>query len=171
MILTDEVALRIKCEDVLPDEIGSIREALESELQHSAELGSPGVGLAAPQIGIAKKMAIVRHGDFNIDLVNCKVLKGFDKTIFDGEGCLSFPGKFVKTNRYQELHVVENLIEPYNFIARGFLAVVTAHEIDHLFGVLLPDVEIKEKINKKRKLRPNDLCFCGSGKKYKKCCM
>jgi len=170
MIITDEDALRVECVDVLPEEINSLREALEKELKRSADLGSPGLGLAAPQIGIAKRMASVRYDKFNIDLVNCKISKGFDKTLFEGEGCLSFPGVFVKTYRYQEVHVVENAVEPSSFIVRGMLAVVCQHEINHYNQILLPDVAIVEKVNKKHKLRPNDPCSCGSGKKYKKCC-
>jgi len=169
MIITDEKALRVECLDVLPEEIGSLREALEKELNHSAELGNPGLGLAAPQIGIAKNMAIVRHQDFKIDLVNCKIARAFDKTLFKGEGCLSFPGKIVNTYRYQEVHVLENIVKPNAFIVRGVLAVVCQHELNHLESILLTDVAIKN-INKKHKLRPNDPCLCGSGKKYKKCC-
>lgn len=169
MIITDEKALRVKCEDVKPEEVDELRIALENELKASAERGSPGIGLAAPQIGIAKKMAIVRFEDKAIDLVNAKIEKSFDLVEFDGEGCLSFPGKIVKTKRYQEVHVV-NDVEPRRFIATNVLAVVLQHELDHTIGVLLPDVEIKKETFIKKKIRPNDLCPCSSGKKYKKCC-
>jgi len=173
MILTDEAALRVKCSDVLPDEISSIREALEQALKHSADLGAPGLGLAAPQIGIPKRMAIVRVKDYSVDLVNCKIQKAFDKFVFEKEGCLSFPGRYEKTRRFQEVHVHENTVEPYAFIVRGLISVVVQHEHNHFNQILLPDVAIiseVEKVNNKGKLRPNDPCFCGSGKKLKKCC-
>jgi peptide deformylase len=140
MIITDEKKLREKCEDVLPEEVDFLRNKLEKELRLSAKKGHPGIGLAAPQIGIYKKIAIVRiNGGPNIDLVNCKIDKKYDKFIFENEGCLSFPDTFVNSERYKQISVVNNLIKPYNFFVTGLAAVVVAHEIDHWFGRLLPD--------------------------------
>lgn len=165
MIITDEKLLRVKCEDALPNEVGVIIDLLEQELKRSAS----GVGLAAIQIGINKNIAIVRiNQQYSINLVNCRIEKGFDEEFFEDEGCLSFPGKFVKTLRYKEIYVVENMAETKSFIAQGLPAVVIQHELNHLQGILLPDVEIKEQI--KTKVRPNDPCSCNSGKKAKKCC-
>lgn len=177
MILTDEKLLRIPCVNALPEEIGPIIDALELELKHSAELGSGGLGLAAPQIGIYKNVAIVRAGknsesSLEVDLVNCNIIAGFDKKIFETEGCLSFPGKYERTMRYQEIVVDNNLIGPKKFIATGLFAVVIAHELDHLSGILLPDIALpKPMLIDGKKLKPNDICFCGSNKKYKKCCL
>lgn len=169
MIITDESALRVQCEDVLPEEIGLLRDQLQRELDRSALLGRIGIGLAAPQIGIKKRMAIVRVGKgANVDLVNCNIVAGYDKDIFENEGCLSFPERFEKTWRYQEIYVKNNLVEPHSFICTGLMAVVCQHELDHLSGILLPDLAIK--IADKKKLKPNDLCDCGSGKKFKRCC-
>ena len=150
MIITDESLLRVKCIDVVPNEIATLREALENELRQSEKNGVVGIGLAAPQIGIAKKMAIVRVPQLNgrlqsIDLVNCKIAAGYDKAFFEREGCLSFPGREERTLRYQEIHVVDNLIPPYSFIATGLLAVCIQHELDHTLGILLPDVAISSK--------------------------
>lgn len=148
MIITDEALLRTPCVDVLPEEVGPLRQALEAELKHSEELGRPGIGLAAPQIGVFKKMAIVRIPNkegvcvFSVDLVNCRIAAGYDSTFFENEGCLSYPDKYVRTMRYQEIYVVENLVEPFSFIATGLAAVCCQHELDHLRGVLLPDVAV-----------------------------
>lgn len=144
MIITDEAALRLDCTDVAIDEYSSLKERLEAELG-----GTTGVGLAAPQIGIAKNMAIVRipgSKPISIDLVNCKIKAAYDKTIFKGEGCLSFPELFKDTFRYQEIEICDNLVYPYNFICTGFAAVVCQHELDHLVGKLLPDFGAKEKL-------------------------
>ncbi|SRR6266404_3072673 len=165
MIITDEKLLRIKCTDATIDEVGTIIDQLEQELKRN----SNGVGLAAIQVGIPKNVAIVRINDkYSINLVNCKIAKGYDEEIFEDEGCLSFPGKFVKTMRYREIYVVDNLAETKSFIAQGLPAVVIQHELNHLQGILLPDLEIKEQI--KTKIRPNDQCSCNSGKKAKRCC-
>jgi peptide deformylase len=147
MIITDESLLRVKCEDVTLDEVSSLRDKLEYELQRSADMGMPGIGLAAPQIGIPKKMAIVRvptsNLNINIDLVNCRIASAYDESLFEEEGCLSFPGKIVKTKRYREIHVVDNLVPPFNFIVTGLAAVCCQHELDHTRGILLSDVAIK----------------------------
>lgn len=178
MIITNnEEALRVKCEDVKLEEVGPLIELLEQELEHSAKLGRPGIGLAAPQIGIAKNIAIVRiNSEYKLDLINCKIKEQYDQAIFKEEGCLSFPGRIEDTLRYQEIYVVNNLVPPYSFEAGGLMAVVCQHELDHLNGVLLPDIALKKSmattpIGTKYKLGPNEQCFCGSGKKYKKCHM
>lgn len=179
MIITNnEELLRVKCIDVLPEEVGELVATLENELNRSCKLGSPGVGLAAPQIGIAKNIAIVRIGDdpkFNINLINCKIDKGFDLKMFRGEGCLSFPGRVEDTMRYQEIYISNSMQHPNGFIATGLLAVVCQHEIDHLNGSLFIDKAIKQKSI--YKISPNDKCPCGkinivTGNimKYKKCC-
>lgn len=175
MIITNnEDALRVKCEDVLPEEVGELIATLESELNQANRLGKGGIGLAAPQIGIAKKIAIVRidtaHG-LSLDLVNCKVKQGYDPIMFRQEGCLSFPGRVEDTTRFQEVHITDNLASPSDFVVTGLMAVVCQHEIDHLNSVLFTDHAIKKaEPPKKVKVGPNDPCICGSNKKYKKCC-
>jgi peptide deformylase len=145
MIITDEEALRVVCEPVLPEEIEALRNKLEEALKWSAKRRLPGVGLACPQIGIPKAMAIVRVDDsMHLDLVNAKITKAYDQYEFDGEGCLSFPGRFERTLRYREVVVEENLVWPYSFVVTDFTAVVVQHELDHLKGILLPDVAIKK---------------------------
>ena len=167
MIITDEEFLRRPCEEVLPNEAGELVELLERELERSSRLGSPGIGLAAPQIGIHKKCAIIRiDNTLKVNLVNAKLENMYDEIIFTDEGCLSFPGRLENTKRYQEIHVVNNLSKPESFIATGLLSIAIQHEQDHLNSILFFDKAIP-KIIKKQK--PNDICFCDSGKKYKKC--
>lgn len=174
MIITNnEEALRVKCEDVLPEEVGTLIATLEAELAYANRLGKGGIGLAAPQIGIAKNIAIVRLGEGNLDLVNCKITQGYDPAVFQNEGCLSFPGRVETTTRFQEVYITNNLVYPHSFTAIGLLSVVCQHEIDHLTSVLFMDrvaplpPEVKPV---RKKVGPNDPCLCGSNKKYKKCC-
>jgi len=145
MIITDEKELRIKCSQVLPDEVNDLRQKLEEALAWSARQGRSGVGIACPQIGIPKSMAIVRVDDsIKIDLVNAKIVHMYHPFEFENEGCLSFPDKWVRTRRYKEVVVEGNLVYPYRFIVTDFSAVVVAHECDHLNGILLPDVALKD---------------------------
>jgi len=144
VIITDEAALRIQCVPVLPEEVDELRSKLEEALAWSAKQGRTGVGLACPQIGIGKTMAIVRLDDFiKLDLVNAKITKSYHEFEFDGEGCLSFPDTYVKTLRYREVVVEDNLIHPHRFIVTDFAAIVVQHELDHLQGRLLPDFALK----------------------------
>lgn len=170
IIINDEEALRVKCEDVLPGEVGELISVLESELAGANRLGKGGIGLAAPQIGIAKRIAIVRLDNLNIDLVNCHLEKGYDPAIFKEEGCLSFPGRVEDTTRFQEVYITDNLVYPHTFTATGLVAVVCQHELDHINSVLFMDHKIEKLVPKKKKVGPNDPCMCGSSKKYKKCC-
>lgn len=147
MILTDEEQVRklgLNSQPVLPEEIDELRSTLEKELILSGENGFPGIGLACPQIGIPKKMAIIRI-NFNLhkfyaDLINPIIEEKYDLSIFDGEGCLSFPGLSGRTQRYQEIKVLNLLGFPKKFIATGLPAVCIQHEIDHLNGIVLPDL-------------------------------
>ena len=137
MIITDPTLLRVKCTKVLPGEVSFFLDLLEQELKIAN-----GLGLAAPQINYNRSIAIVRVNGYKINLVNAKIKIGYDKSIFSGEGCLSFPGQYVKTLRYKEIVIEENLVEPHSFIATGLLAVVCQHELYHLEGILLPDLAI-----------------------------
>lgn len=175
IIINNEAALRVQCEDVKPEEVGQLIQVLETELDYANKLGKGGIGLAAPQIGIAKNIAIVRLGrnsEFNVDLVNCKIDQGFDPAVFKDEGCLSFPGRVETTTRFQEVHIINNLVYPHTFVATGLMAVVCQHELDHLNQTLFMDRKLPPIVTvvSKNKAGPNEPCLCGSGKKTKKCC-
>lgn len=144
MIITDENLLRVDCELVLPDEVDGLRSKLEKALDWSSRNNRPGIGLACPQIGIAKQMVIVRVDNIKLDLVNAKISEKYHQFEFDGEGCLSFPGRFEKTLRYREIVVEGNLLKPHRFIATGLIAVVIQHELDHLNKTLLSDIALKK---------------------------
>lgn len=167
IIQNNEDALRVPCQIVQPEEVGELVELLERELEHSARLGNAGIGLACPQIGLARQLAIVRiNSEFSVNLVNARIEQGYDLAMFQNEGCLSFPGRVESTMRYQEI-CVSNSDKPNRFIATGLFAVCIQHELDHLNGILLPDRALKKT---SIKVGRNDLCPCGSGVKFKRCC-
>lgn len=98
-----------------------------------------GVGLAAPQIGILKRAAVVDIGDDRgrIDLVNPEILeKSGEQTGI--EGCLSFPGVYGDVTRadYVKVRAFNRQGKRFILEARGFLARAVQHEMDHLDGVL-----------------------------------
>jgi len=172
IIINNEEALRIPCQVVQPEEVPELVGALESELNQANRLGKSGIGLAAPQIGLARQIAIIRlGGGVELNLVNAKLEKGFDPALFTQEGCLSFPGRVEDTTRFQEVYITNNLVYPHSFVATGLLAVVCQHELDHLNSVLFMDHKMVQVVSPiKKKPGPNDLCSCGSNRKYKKCC-
>ena len=99
-----------------------------------------GIGLAAPQIGKPVQVVVVDIGEGPIKLINPRILKykGEDKVI---EGCLSVPDINVEIKRPSEI-LLEGLNEKGQLIeikAKGLLARVIQHEIDHLRGRLIVD--------------------------------
>ncbi|WP_243386799.1 peptide deformylase [Bacillus kexueae] len=102
-------------------------------------LHADGVGLAAPQIGIAKQIAIVDVGDSNgkIELINPVIIEERGEQV-GPEGCLSFPGLFgeVKRAHYVKVRAQNRRGKIFVLEAKGFLARAIQHEIDHLHGVL-----------------------------------
>ncbi|MCY8856725.1 peptide deformylase [Bacillus atrophaeus] len=98
-----------------------------------------GVGLAAPQIGILKRAAVVDIGEESgrIDLINPEILEsGGEQTGI--EGCLSFPDLYGEVTRpdYVKVQAYNRQGKPFVFEATGFLARAVQHEMDHLDGVL-----------------------------------
>ncbi len=102
---------------------------------------SHGVGLAAPQIGINKKLMVVDIGDKNIlRLINPVIIKVNGKEEME-EGCLSVPNIYVKVKRANSI-IIKALNEngqPIRMEATGLLARVILHEMDHLNGKLIID--------------------------------
>jgi peptide deformylase len=156
MIITDETKLRHECKNVSLIEAPAIIDKLSKELiSHGG-----GVGLAANQIGIDAKVAIIKFKT-QIALVNPTPINAYDLLEFHYEACLSFPSKNLTTKRYNEIFIRDDF-HPAGMILIGFEAVIAQHEIGHLYGETMFDYEIKIP-------GMNEPCWCGSGKKYKKC--
>lgn len=98
-----------------------------------------GVGLAAPQIGVLKRAAVVDIGEDSgrIDLINPVILERSGEQT-GVEGCLSFPGVYGDVTRsdYVKVKAFDRKGKPFIFEAEGFLARAVQHEMDHLDGVL-----------------------------------
>lgn len=118
-----------------------IRELLDDMVE--TMIKNNGVGLAAPQIGILKRIIVVMFDDKIIKLVN-PVIVHSEGEAADYEGCLSVKKKNVKVKRPTKV-VVEALNEKgekITFTAEGFFARIVCHETDHLDGILIVDKEI-----------------------------
>lgn len=101
-----------------------------------------GVGLAAPQIGILKRLVVIDLYDDKgpIKLVNPEIIKEKGTQEVE-EGCLSFPNKFGKVIRPEEVTVkaLDENGKQIKISAKGLLAQALSHEIDHLNGILFVD--------------------------------
>lgn len=113
-----------------------------------------GVGLAAPQVGILKRIAVIDAGDGLIELINPRIVSTSGEQDYI-EGCLSIPGIYGETKRPAKV-VVEALNmkgEKVSIEGEGLLAVAMCHEIDHLDGILFKDKVIrfvdKEELERK----------------------
>lgn len=111
-----------------------------------------GVGLAAPQVGVSKRMIVIdaeqgedengNHQKGNpMALVNPEIVYHSEETIFYCEGCLSVPGQSADVERYQKIKVryQDKSGAVKEIEAEDYLAVVLQHEIDHLDGILYID--------------------------------
>ena len=99
-----------------------------------------GVGLAAPQIGILRRVCVIDIGEGPIELVNPEIIKKSGKQN-ETEGCLSCPGKWGVTDRPKKVKVraYNRKGELYEITGTDLLARALCHEIDHLDGVLFLD--------------------------------
>ena len=153
-----------------------------------------GIGLAANQVGIDAQVAVVNVTE-PLVLINPKYIKK-EVEIMYGEGCLSYPGQAIRTKRYRDVIIQTAQSESGWYFSgaeipadesrgsweverkkkdsdlRLLESVCVQHEIDHLNGITIHDREIKlEPTKVDKKVGRNDSCPCGSGKKYKKCCL
>lgn len=117
-----------------------IRELLEDMVETMHEYN--GVGLAAPQVGILKRVIVIDLYDGNppLKLVNPEIVKEKGTQEVE-EGCLSFPNQYAKIIRPKEV-VVTALNEDgkkIKIVAKDLLAQALSHEIDHLDGILFVD--------------------------------
>lgn len=99
-----------------------------------------GVGLAAPQIGVSKRVIVVDIGDGLVEFVN-PVIVEYEGTQIDSEGCLSIPGMVGEVARADRIKVkgLNRYGKEIELPAQGYLARALQHEIDHLDGILFID--------------------------------
>ena len=165
---------------------------IATELLQILNKRKDGIGLAANQVGIDAQVAVVNVRK-PIILINPKVINQWDEVSYY-EGCLSFPKQGIRTQRYKNIIVKSADVKSQYYFSgvesaknakgtwetakkhdahqRLLETICVQHEIDHLMGKTIHDREKKlEPVITDKRIGRNDPCFCGSGKKYKKCCL
>ena len=138
--LGDEV-LRKKCRPV-----EKIDERILTLLDDMAETmyDANGVGLAAPQIGVLKRIAVIDVGDGLIELINPEIISREGHCV-EQEGCLSVPGRYGTVDRPETVTVraTDRDGNEFEITGDGLLARAFCHEIEHLDGIVFVDKVIE----------------------------
>ncbi|HAM78267.1 MAG TPA: peptide deformylase [Treponema sp.] len=147
-----EEVLRQKCEEVKPEEIDDSMRKLFDEMFQTM-ISANGVGLAAPQVGIAKRFFVAMSDDeVRRVFINPVITKTSAELCDYEEGCLSIPGENENISRPAKVSVsaLNEFGKPFAIEnADGLLARIIQHENDHLDGILYIDhgsEEEKERI-------------------------
>ena len=179
MIVKDINQLKEKCVPVSALSYGEgedIAKRLLEELSNSKN----GIGLAANQIGINKRVCVINVKEEPLILINPEIIERSKETFVFPEGCLSFPNKHVRTIRNTSIKVkADNHNEELTFSADSkdykdaFECACVQHEIDHLDGITMFDREFKQEPIKVNKIGRNEKVTLTKGSeskviKYKK---
>jgi peptide deformylase len=115
---------------------------------------APGVGLAAPQVGVSERLIVVEYAEDEDDedapkklfvMINPEIKETSEETELGIEGCLSIPGLQGEVERSLELRVkgLTRHGQPMRIKAKGWMARIFQHEIDHLNGVVFTDRAVR----------------------------
>lgn len=123
-------------------EVTRIDKKITKLLRDMAETmyAADGVGLAAPQIGVSKRIVVIDVGEGLIEMINPVIVKK-EGSVVGGEGCLSVPDYEGEVERasYVECEFTDRTGKRLLLSTEGLLAIAIQHELDHLDGVLFID--------------------------------
>lgn len=131
----------------VPSEPLSVEDILKPETQTLIDdmietmYAEKGVGIAAPQIGIHKRIIIVDTGDGAHAFINPKISRKSIRKVESEEGCLSVPGVYGMVRRHKTCHLDAYTRDgrKISMKLKGFPSIVFQHETDHLNGILFID--------------------------------
>jgi len=136
---------RLKKKAALVERVDAATAKLMSDMLETM-YDAPGVGLAAPQVGVLKRIIVVDAARDDappapLKMANPEIIWASDEKKLQEEGCLSLPEEFENVERPEKIKVryIDENNELRTIDADGLLAVVIQHEMDHLEGVLFVD--------------------------------
>lgn len=143
ILVAPDPRLKVKAKPVAKVDAG-IRQLMADMLE--TMYAAPGIGLAAPQVGVAKRIIVVdcaREGELPqpYKLANPEILWQSEELATYNEGCLSLPEHYADVTRPARVRVryIDDQNEIRELEADGLLATCIQHEMDHLEGVLFVD--------------------------------
>ncbi len=175
IITAPDPRLKVKCDPVAAVDDGV--RALMGDLL-ATMFSVPGIGLAAPQVGVYQRVIVVDAGGGAFEkrepmcFANPEILWASDETLVCEEGCLSLPDQFAEVTRAAEIKLayLDRDNEAQELDATGPLATCIQHEIDHLEGILFVDHLsalkrniILRKLVKARKSQPQKVVVGAGG--------
>ncbi len=133
--------LRKRCREV--DKFDERLEMLLDDMWDTLHKAN-GMGLAAPQVGILKRIAVIESEDEHYELINPTITYA-EGTLLDREACLSVPNLMGEVERPETIKVValDRYGKEKKYNISGYLARCFCHEIDHLDGILYTDKVIR----------------------------
>ena len=136
-ILTKKCRPVVKFDDRLAQLIDDMKETMQN---------ANGVGLAAPQVGVLRRLVVVDAGDEIVELVNPEIVSESEEMQTGVEGCLSLPGEYGVVTRpmYAKVRAQDRNGDWYEYDGEELVARCFCHEIDHLDGHMY--TEIAEKM-------------------------
>lgn len=140
-IMGDEVLTK-KCREIT-EMTPRIRELIHDMIETMYDAN--GVGLAAPQVGVLKRVAVIDVGEGPIVLINPVILESSGEQT-GSEGCLSLPGKAGEVTRpnYVKVRAYDENMQEYEVEGAELLARALCHEIEHLDGHMYVEKVIGE---------------------------
>lgn len=137
--------IRIFGDDILRKRCKEVKEVNKKTIELIDDMldtmyNAEGVGLAAPQVGILKRIVVIDIGDGPIVMINPQILETSGSQT-DNEGCLSLPGKAAVVTRpnYVKAKAFNENMEEFEIEGTELLARAICHECDHLDGILYTD--------------------------------
>ena len=167
-VVTGVENISTPCENATIEEAEEIWANLEASLNPEV-----GFGLSANQIGINKRVGFIQYAGKKYRLLNTKIIELGPMTVIYNEGCLSLPGKTINTERHHSIIIEDEILGRMQLTMAkdGLLPIIFQHEVDHMNGKTIFDRKRRPIRRNTPKIGRNQLCPCGSGKKYKKCCL
>ncbi len=143
--------IRLSTDEVLRKTCKPVKEITANTLTLLEDMAETmydanGVGLAAPQVGILKRIVVIDIGEGLLELINPVIVETKGLQI-DYEGCLSVPGTSARVERpaYVKVEALDRNGVPIVVEGEELMAVALCHELDHLDGVLYIDKALPEE--------------------------
>lgn len=127
--------------------VGEINQSVRTLIDDMADTmyNAEGVGLAAPQVGVLRRVVVIDVGEGLVELINPQIVES-NGTQLGPEGCLSIPGASANVERpsYVKVKALNKKGEEIIIVGKDFMARAICHELDHLDGILYIDKAVSQ---------------------------